>query len=326
MGTRRIAVVLILAALAGLAGSGESRSFTFLGEALKADNISAVLLVGNRVLLADDELRAILVGTESGKGHEFAAAPLTPPPAMTPGDEFDLEGLALSGSHVFAVGSHAAVRTGADDVDRSQEENRKRQLRTGPRPDRDWVFRFTLGPDNKPADQVAVSLRPLIEKDPLLGPFLSVPSKENGVDIEGLAVDGDRLFVGFRGPVLRHGFAPVLEVSGFPKLVAGPVRFLSLGGRGIRDLVKVQDGFLVLGGPAGDSDQDHRIYFWNGLDCVPGKGAAPCVIRDLTLVPPSGGARSEGIAVLGEDGTGYDVLVVFDGVGGGAPQVMRVRK
>jgi hypothetical protein len=326
MRTRRIAVVPILAALAGLVAAGQSRSFTFSGEALKADNVSAVLVMGNRVLLADDEVRGVLVGTDTGKGHVFVSASLLAPPGGSPKEEFDLEGLALAGAHVYAIGSHAGVRTSADDEDRTQQENRKRQLRTGARPDRDVLFRFTVGADGSLADQVVASLRPVIEKNPLLGPFLNVPSKENGVDIEGLAVDGDRLFIGFRGPVLRHGFAPVLEVSAFPKLVEGPVRFLSLGGRGIRDLVKVPGGFLVLGGPVGDSDHDHRIYFWNGQDCVPGKGAAPCAIRDLAVVPHSDAARSEGIAVLSEDAASYDILVVFDGVGGGKPTVMRVKK
>ncbi len=39
-----------------------------------------------------------------------------------------------------------------------------------------------------------------------------IPGKDNGFDIEGLAVREDRLLLGLRGPVLR-GHAFVLELS-----------------------------------------------------------------------------------------------------------------
>jgi hypothetical protein len=47
-----------------------------------------------------------------------------------------------------------------------------------------------------------------------LGPFLSfpLPSKENGFDIEELAVRGDRVFLGLRGPVL-NGWAIIVEIG-----------------------------------------------------------------------------------------------------------------
>ncbi|MBQ0818798.1 DUF3616 domain-containing protein, partial [Microvirga sp. HBU67558] len=51
-----------------------------------------------------------------------------------------------------------------------------------------------------------------LAEDPHLGPFLAVPSKENGLDIEGLAVRGNRLWLGLRGPVLR-GHAVVLDLE-----------------------------------------------------------------------------------------------------------------
>ena len=46
---------------------------------------------------------------------------------------------------------------------------------------------------------------------PHLAPFLAIPGQDNGFDVGGLAVVGDRLYVGLRGPVLR-GWAVVLEV------------------------------------------------------------------------------------------------------------------
>jgi hypothetical protein len=39
--------------------------------------------------------------------------------------------------------------------------------------------------------------------DPHFGPYMAIPGKDNGFDIEGLAVDGHHLLLGLRGPVLR---------------------------------------------------------------------------------------------------------------------------
>jgi Protein of unknown function (DUF3616) len=42
--------------------------------------------------------------------------------------------------------------------------------------------------------------------------FLSLPGKDNGLDIEGIAAVGTRLLLGLRGPVLR-GWAVVIEIE-----------------------------------------------------------------------------------------------------------------
>ena len=48
--------------------------------------------------------------------------------------------------------------------------------------------------------------------DPHFGPYMAIPGKDNGLDIEGLAVDGHRLLLGLRGPVLR-GWSALLEIA-----------------------------------------------------------------------------------------------------------------
>ncbi|WP_445187429.1 DUF3616 domain-containing protein [Pseudonocardia sp. Cha107L01] len=91
------------------------------------------------------------------------------------------------------------------------------------------------------------NLANLLAEDEHLAPFLAIPAKDNGFDVEGLAVHGETLYVGLRGPVLR-GFAVVLELlpeeaaPGRLRLV--PIEgercyrkhFLDLGGLGVRDL------------------------------------------------------------------------------------------
>ena len=54
-----------------------------------------------------------------------------------------------------------------------------------------------------------------IGRDEHFGAFTGIPGKDNGLDIEGLAVKADRVYVGLRGPVLR-GWASILESASNP--------------------------------------------------------------------------------------------------------------
>ncbi|MEO0804655.1 MAG: DUF3616 domain-containing protein [Cyanobacteria bacterium J06642_2] len=95
-----------------------------------------------------------------------------------------------------------------------------------------------------------------------MGPFLQMglPSKDNGFDIEGLAVCGNRVFIGLRGPVLR-GWALLLELRvetsapGTLNLAAPDdgvlyrKHFLDLNGLGIRELCLHGKDLIILAGP-----------------------------------------------------------------------------
>ncbi|MEO1592546.1 MAG: DUF3616 domain-containing protein [Cyanobacteria bacterium J06632_22] len=98
--------------------------------------------------------------------------------------------------------------------------------------------------------------------DDHLGPFLQMglPSKDNGFDIEGIAVSGSQIFLGLRGPVLR-GWAIVLEIEvdnpnpgllTLKELEAGRCyrkHFLNLNGQGIRELCLHRGDLIILAGP-----------------------------------------------------------------------------
>ena len=101
-----------------------------------------------------------------------------------------------------------------------------------------------------------------------------IPSKDNGLDVEGLAVTGNRVFLGLRGPVLR-GWASVVELrvsagqTGTLTLDAvGPSgelylkHLLQIDGLGVRDLVIHGDDLLVLSGPSTDLDGPVFVYRW----------------------------------------------------------------
>src|SRR5690606_34364046 len=136
------------------------------------------------------------------------------------------------------------------------------------------------------------------------------PSKENGIDIEGIAYRQGQLFLGFRGPVLRENFATVMVLL-MDDPTSYDLRFIQLGGRGIRDLTAVSDGFLVIGGPIGDGEGTYELYWWDGEDQIPGAGAPQGKV--LRLGTLSSSAKAEGITVLSETDTTYEVLVVYDG-------------
>ena len=103
-----------------------------------------------------------------------------------------------------------------------------------------------------------------------LGPYVGLPSKENGLDVEGLAVSGDYVVLGLRGPVLgSHAFIVVLLLPHngdgvlIPKNIdSKPYRLhaLFLGGLGIRDLLFDGNRLLILAGPAQKTECMQLVY------------------------------------------------------------------
>lgn len=112
-----------------------------------------------------------------------------------------------------------------------------------------------------------------LAEDEHLGPFLSMklPSKDNGFDIEGLAVHGNQIFLGLRGPVLR-GWAIILEIDveesapgtlALKDLGDGDLyrkHFLDLNGLGIRELCLHQGDLLILAGPTMDLEGAMQLF------------------------------------------------------------------
>ena len=173
-------------------------------------------------------------------------------------------------------------------------------------------------------------LTEVIECDKHLKKFLSIPGKDNGFDIEGLARVGNRVFIGLRGPVLR-GWAVILEIE--PEVSKkDPSKlklkiidsdedgstyrkhFIRLDGLGIRDMCAQGDDLLILAGPTMDLDGPVAVYRWKG-------GAKPekeSVIFDAELkdgdIPfKKGKDHAEGMTFFSGEGLeGASLLVVYD--------------
>jgi hypothetical protein len=288
-----------------------------------AKNISAVELVGDYLFLGADESHSVQILKRDGDRFEaFREVVLNADKR-----EIDIEGIAARNGTVYVLGSHSRVRARLDPT--APYEANRAALYAAPAPleARDFLGRFRFS-DGEVTELETTSLRSLIDGDELLRPFSQLASKENGVDLEGLAVRGKWVYVGFRGPVLRGNLVPVLRCQFGPIPGEADVRFVDLGGRGIRDLTRVRGGFLILAGPMGDGPGSYRVYFWDGEDCVPGERSVGRMgrVESLCKVPVEGGAKAEGITLLKESDTAYDVLVVFDGKKNGGPTRLRVKK
>lgn len=264
-----------------------------------------------------------------------------------PGDpleEADVEGLSVSDGYLWVVGSHSLKRSkpdkAGDDQDKAlallttvtREENRfllgrlplARLSDSGPE-----LLHETA--DGRRAGTVAFrkkgsALSRLLRKDAHIGPFMSAPSKDNGLDVEGLAVDGERVFLGLRGPVLR-GWAIVLELrvhankKGELKLKKLPngaryaKHFIDLDGLGVRSLMIDGRDFVILAGPTMDLDGPVRIYRWSGgLRALESSVVPRNRIKRLMELPFGEGAdHAEGATMLAlAHGEPQRLVVAYD--------------
>jgi hypothetical protein len=298
--------------------------------------LSAMALDGETLWLACDEGCRLERLTRSGDDRFSGHAPvglgslLTLPAPET--EEADIEGMDVAGGWLWIVGSHSVKRKSAGAKDDpaavaaklatvSRDGNRHLLARLplhGTDVRRKQGTRRAASIETRPKSSAllkAIKRGRHGDGDPHLAPFVPLPGKDNGFDIEGLAVSGDRVFIGLRGPVLR-GWACVLEVhpvDAGDHLELDPVEkklpyrkhFLNLGGLGIRDLLARGDDLLILAGPTLAADGNCAIWRWkNGA-----VGGAPSGVSPLRALPTRDALdRAEGFTDLA-DGS---VMVVYD--------------
>lgn len=255
--------------------------------------------------------------------------------------EIDIEGLAESDHYLWIVGSHSWKRKNYDPKE-SDAENFERLSKVKAEANRYLLARIPivngqLVKSNADSTLTAAQLEMIdgrkqgnalmaaIQDDPHLAAFIraEIPSKDNGLDVEGLAVSHGRIFLGLRGPVLR-GWAILLEVeveNTSPNLLnlknIGPddrlykKYFLDLQGLGIREISIEGNDLLVLAGPTMSLDGPVKIFrFVNGLDLEANTFARP---QWFINIPYGEGVdHAEGItqfkAIAGEP----SLLVVYD--------------
>ncbi|MDI6103547.1 DUF3616 domain-containing protein [Actinoplanes sp. NEAU-A12] len=310
-------------------------------------NLSAVRLDGRALWIAGDETATIerLLADDPARPKEFGEetryrlADFVELPGADADEEADVEGLARNGHFLWAVGSHSLRRKQIKDRHEGPKALR-RLARVEGQGNRQILVRLPVTAVNgvpTPVRELEVEgvrhraaalsarddLRRLLRYDEHLAPFLPIPGKDNGLDIEGIAVRDDRVFLGLRGPVLR-GWAFVLELRPYV-LDEEPGRLrlhrfedglpyrkhvLDLDGLGVRDLCPAGDDLLVLAGPTMDLDGPVRVYRWHEA-CraeVPTIVRHDLISRELELTYGEGDDHAEGLSLLGDD----RVLVVYD--------------
>lgn len=332
------------------------------------DGLSAAVLDGDTLWLACDETTRLERLTRD-RGDAFHAHEQFPLSALldlqAPEDEeADIEGLAVADGYLWLVGSHSLKRTKAK-PDKTPKKNRERLAEVTADGNRFLLARIPLvddggtrrpekesgeGDDRRVAaqlrgDATGSELTAALRQDEHLGRFFGnegeaggrIPSKDNGFDIEGLAVSGGRVFLGLRGPVLR-GWATVLEVEvreegGRPSMLRlkgigdgdRPYRkhLLELGGLGVRDLCADGNDLLILAGPTMDLDGPTALFRWEG-GAHPEKESVVFAggLKRLLDVPFGRGAdHAEGVTLLpAVEGAPREVLVIYD-----APSAERKR-
>ena len=278
--------------------------------------------------------------------------PPSDPEAREQIEEADLEGLDYSDGYLWLVGSHSLKRKKPEE-DESVKENVERLAKVGtdgnrfllariPVMEEDVTYTLHKKVEHNGKKRTAAQLRgddrssdltEALATDKHLRAFLSVPGKDNGFDIEGLAVAGDRIFIGLRGPVLR-GWAVILEVElkedednasklKLKKIGRGdrPYRkhFLQLGGLGVRDLCVHGSDLLILAGPTMDLDGPVTIFRWpDGTDPEEESLVFADRLPILLQVPygqgnHKGKDHAEGMTLFSPNGGhARSVLVVYD--------------
>lgn len=271
--------------------------------------LSGIVLVDDFLVIGADEGHKLqilkrVIDADAWKFHHDAAL-------AESDQEVDIQAITFGDGHLYVVGSHSSRRR-LMKPDLSVRRNRERFVAIQSEKTRNRLYRLPfdsatgqLGKKHK------IDLSKRFRNDPWLRPFCALPSKENGIDIEGLAYRDGQLFVGFRGPVLRENYVPVM-VFDFDHPKSYRLRFVRLQGQGIRDMVALDNGLLIVSGPINDAPGPFCLWWWDGEDQIPGKDRKVGPTVRLGEVSTPGGARVEGLALLGSSGDAVEVMLVYE--------------
>ncbi|KAA5545751.1 DUF3616 domain-containing protein [Adhaeribacter rhizoryzae] len=327
-------------------------SFNEAGKHVR-DGLSAAFRTGDNLWLSCDERSSLerLKLTDAGSFGEHQSIDLNKYLKLPAGGdcEVDIEGLGHGNHYLWLVGSHSLARKKPRKED-SPAKQIKRLAKIKDDPNRYLLARIPIilneetgnyelyksCPHPKHPDKILTAAQLVMHKkgnqlmdaiadDIHFKDFLKIPGKDNGFDIEGLAVSGDRIFLGIRGPVLR-GWAAILELEvkdtedGYFELKPDKQNrlykkhFLHLEGMGVRELRVSGNDLLLLAGPTMDLDGTIAVYRWP--NALLQEDEAIVHRKDLERLidvphgsgPTTGKDKAEGMALYDEK----HVLIVHD--------------
>lgn len=323
------------------------------------DSLSAAVFAGDDLWVASDETTSVeRLTTDDGLTFQHHKSFSLDGPLKLPArgmkkvdQEIDIEGLDYHDSHLWLIGSHSIKRKKVERTDADADAKLIEKLgKIEPEGNRFILARIPVIKNSQTgerelvgekasqltgtltSDALSDAIRNAEKDDPLklkyLSIYMDIPGKDGGLDIEGLAVKGERVFVGLRGPVLR-GWAVVLELSvdtsDSSQLVLKEFElnrfyrkhFLDLAGLGARELSIQGSDLLVLAGPTMVQDGPTILYRWkdalntNGESLVRGDR----LTVEMEIPFGQGADHAEGIALVPDSGPPSQVLVVYDSPG-----------
>jgi hypothetical protein len=234
-------------------------------------------------------------------------------------DEPDAEGAAYADGSFYVTGSHG---------------NRRRK----DKPNEQSYVVIRINPATGAVDGLSGKWRKAIFRSEKLGPYAGQPLKDGGphqaggANVEGIAVWRKRMYLGFRGPSVKHNAyalsAPLDQVfDGSDAELDAKDHEIALGKKtGIRDLAAVDSGLLILTGPVNepkkkdDKEVERSIFHWN-----PETGKLDLLAQ---LAPLAKDIKAETLVVLpnDDDKSRFRVLLILEGFANGKPFECRLPK
>jgi len=303
-------------------------------------NVSGLACTGSAVgvrqcLVIDDELtsaqrvtianRTMTSGSSVelvGAGQAIGAAPALNCDERKKPKDLDGEAVAESGGTFYVIGSHGCGRSGG-----AFRPSSFLIVRLSPAGRVDLSYRVSEGIQALPQVRdffgkrlQEIAAKPADDE----GPATPARPDENGLNVEGMAVSNQRLWVGLRGPVVNCT-AYVVSMDADAVFDAegrldSRAHALALDpDHGVRDLARLADGrMLVLSGPRTNAGAGYSIWVFD-----PRSAAAPTKVH--TFGPNEVSGKPEGLLVLAETPAGASVLVVQDGPVDGDPREIAIR-
>ena len=269
-------------------------------------------------------------------------------------DEIDIEGMDYSDGYLWLTGSHSTKRKKVKDRKDAENLDRLATITTDLNrfilariPVIDGMLVKSYSPvEGKQLTAACLEttterniLWQLLKEDRHLQPFISagIPSKDNGLDIEGLVVRGNKLFLGLRGPVLR-GWAIIIELEteltsegtlSFKEIGDAGAKykkhFFDLDGLGVREICLRDKDLIILAGPTMDLSGEMQIFCWqdalNNLDDLihsqDNGDLKPLFDLPFTI----GSDNAEGLALYSYLDTNDSLMVFYD-----SPNPRRLRQ
>ncbi len=258
---------------------------------------------GRFLVVEDEKVHPFSLVTIAADG-KVSSTPLLPPEQ---GDDAvwkldDLEALAIDPTgFVYALTSHS--RSGSGKVKKA----------------RDKLVRFRVEGGRMAAHSLVRELKPaLVAAHPVLAAAAEITDvkAQGGLNTEALEIgaDGQRLFVGFRSPLIEgraiiacvENLAAIFEADETPRIAPALIA-LDLGGDGIRGMATVPalGGHLIISGPVGRQQVPFHLWFWSGRADEPA--------RRVRVGDRQGFEHAEGVTPAVIDGQSRIVIVSDDG-------------